>query len=299
MKRFWHAVLLLLAFFLVSLTIASLLELKGLDINAKIIVLPINGEISFDKQDGFFSLGFSADNAIQKLDALNKDTSVKGVILEIDSPGGSVVASKQLADKVKSMNKPIIALVKESAASGAYWVASSSDLIVADEMSIIGSVGVIGSYLQFSELMDKYGVEYERLVAGDVKDLGSPYKALTKEEKELLQSRINDIQKYFLNDVTNSRGLSKESVKKISDGSFYLGIEAKQLGLIDEFGNIDVAFNETKRLANVTDAKLQFMQQKPNLAAALSQFASKSSYVLGQGIGDSLKTLGKQELLSV
>lgn len=299
MRRFFHAMLLLLAFFLISFTIASLLELKGLDINAKIIVLPVNGEISFDKQDSFFSSGFSADDAIQKLDALNKDPSIKGIILEINSPGGSVVASKQLADKVKSMNKPVVALVKESAASGAYWVASSSDLIIADEMSIIGSVGVIGSYLQFSGLMNKYGVEYERLVAGDVKDLGSPYKPLTKEEKELLQSRINDIQNYFLNDVTNSRRLSKESVIKISDGSFYLGIEAKQLGLIDEFGNMDVAFNETKRLANVTDAKLQFMQQKSSLASALSQFTSKSSYVLGQGIGDSLKTLGRQELLSV
>jgi protease-4 len=197
------------------------------------------------------------------------------------------------------MDKPVVALVKESAASGAYWVASSSDLIIADELSIIGSIGVIGSYLQFSGLMDKYGVEYERLVAGDVKDLGSPYKELSKEEKALLQSRINEIQKYFLNDVTNSRKLSKESVAKISDGSFYLGIEAKQLGLIDEFGNMDVAFNETKRLANVTNAKLQFMQQRQSLTAALSQFTSKSSYVLGQGIGDSLKTLGRQELLSV
>lgn len=299
MKRFWHALLLILAFLAVSLTISSLLEFKGIDIAPKIVVLPVKGEISFDRQDGFFSTGFSADDAIQELDSLNEDSSVKGIILEIDSPGGNVVASKQLADKVKSLDKPVVALVKESAASGAYWIASSSDWIVADEMSIVGSVGVIGSYLQFSKLMEKYGVEYERLVAGSVKDLGSPYKELTKEEKELLESKLAEIQKYFLQDVASSRKLSPKNIDKISDGSFYLGIEAKDLGLVDEFGNIDIAFNATKKLANVKEARLEFIEQRSGLAAALSEFTSKSSYVLGRGVGDSLKTLGRQELLSV
>lgn len=298
MKRFWHTAILLLLFFLASAALSFLLEFKGIDVSPKVVVLPIKGEISFNSRDGFFSRGFSADDAIKSLDELNKDESVKGVILEIDSPGGNVVASKQLADKVKSLNKPVVSLVKESAASGAYWIASASDWIVADELSVIGSIGVTGSYLQFSELMKKYGVEYERLVAGDVKDLGTPYKELTTEEKKILQSRINEIQAYFVNDVASSRKLSAEIIKKINDGSFYLGEESKKLGLIDEFGNIDVAHNATKKLANVKEAKLVFIEKQPNLAQAISEFTSKFSYQIGKGIGDSF-LVSRDELLSV
>ena len=298
MKRWLHAFLLLGAFFLASLALSSLLEFKGIDVSPKIVVLPIKGEIQFDGGGGFFSRGFSAQDAIDRLDDINNDESVKGVILEIDSPGGSVVASKQLADKVKSMDKPVVALIKETGASGAYWVASSSDWIVADELSVVGSIGVLGSYLQFSGLMEKYGIEYERVVAGDVKDLGSPYKSLTKEERDILQSRLNEIQAYFVNDVASSRKLSTSVIKKINDGSFYLGKGAKELGLVDELGNIDVAYNATKRLSN-SEAKLVYLQQGPSLAEAISEFTSKSSYILGRGIGDGLNTLGRTKLLSV
>jgi len=299
MRMFWHVVILLLLFFLASVALSSLLEFKGIDISPKIIVLPIKGAIGFERGDGFFAKGFSVNAALKKLDEINKDGSVKGVILEIDSPGGAVVASKQLAAKVKSMDKPVVALVKESAASGAYWVASSSDWIVSDELSVIGSIGVIGSYLQFSDLMKEYGVDYERLVAGDMKDLGSPFKELTSEERKLLQTRLDEIHAYFMNDVALSRKISIESIKEISDGSFYLGREAKELGLVDEFGNMEIAFNATKRLADVKDARLVFVEQKPTFAEAISEFTSKSSYLLGRGVGDGLKISGRQELLSV
>lgn len=297
MRRVWRALLLLLLFFVVSVAIASLFDIDG--ISPKIVVLPIKGEIQFDGTESFFSSGFSSNDAIKKLNDINEDKSVKGVILEIDSPGGNVVASKQLADKVKSMDKPVVALVKESAASGAYWVASSSDWIVADELSVVGSVGVIGSYLQFSGLMGKYGVGYERLVSGDMKDIGSPYRELTPDEKKMMQLRIDQVHGYFANDVASTRRLSKNSIKKISDGSFYLGMEAKELGLVDEFGNIDVAFNATKGLANVTDAKLVYISRSRSLAEAISKFASESSYVMGRGIGDSFQVSARNELLSV
>lgn len=299
MKKFWQAALILLLFLIVSTITATLLGSKGIDITNKIVVVPIHGEIQFGENAGLFSNSFSADDLIKKLDAIDNDKSVKGVILEIDSPGGTVVASKQVADKVKSMNKPVVALIKETGASGAYWIASASDWIVADDLSVVGSVGVIGSYLQFSGLMEKYGVGYERLVAGEMKDIGSPYRELTPKEKELIQARINEIQQYFLKDVSSSRDLSPATVNKIRDGSFYLGADAKEMGLVDELGNIDDAYNAAKKLGNITDGRLVYMETDSGLLQALSQFSSKSSYFMGRGVGESLSVSAGNKFLSV
>ena len=107
--------------------------------------------------------------------------------MEINSPGGSAVASDEIATAVKNAKKPVISLIREVGASGGYWVASASDYIIANRMSITGSIGVISSYLEFSGLMEKYGVGYERLVAGENKDLLTPYKKLEADQKALVQ----------------------------------------------------------------------------------------------------------------
>jgi len=211
------------------------------------------------------------------------DNSIKAVVLEINSPGGTVIASRELANAVKNLGKPNVAVIREVGASGAYWIASSSNKIIADELSITGSIGVISSYLQFSGLMEKYGITYERLTAGEYKDLGTPYKELTRDERNLLQVKLDKIQEIFINEVKKNRNIT--DAKRISTGEFFLGIEAKELGLIDKFGNRETAIEEAKKLANLKSPKIVEFKEKRSLFDLLGKLSASNFYYMGKGIG--------------
>jgi protease-4 len=269
--------------FLVSTLIG--LTFGKVDLENKIKVIQINGIIGMDNK---FIKSSSTDKILEPLDKAKKDKTVKGVILEINSNGGTPVASKEIADKVKSLNKPVVAFVRGSALSGAYWIAASADKIVANELSLVGSIGVLGSYIQVSNLMDEYGLRYERIVAGKYKDTGSPLKEPTDEEKELLQKKVDMIQKYFLEEVKKDRKLSKDQIEKVKTAEFFLGMEAKELNLIDVFGNIDVAENVTKQLANITKAKIVKEKNKVSIIDYLTDYGMDASYNIGKGIAQNL-----------
>ncbi len=177
------------------------------DLNDKIAVITIDEPISIGKQSIPFQNQFSSQDIIENLDKASQDSTVKGIILEINSPGGTVVASKEIADRVKSMNKPVVSWIREIGTSGAYWIASSSDKIVADPLSITGSIGVISSYLEFAGLLKNYNVTYESLTTGKYKELGSPFKELSQEERAFLQSKLNQIHDYFVKEVAANRNL--------------------------------------------------------------------------------------------
>src|SRR3989344_9012865 len=146
--------------YLISLVTSKLLSVPSISevaISNGIAIIKIEGPITLKSSNQLFTEGSaSSDEIIENLNKAENNNGVKAIILEINSPGGTVVASKEIADKVKSIQKPTIALIREVGASGAYWIASSSDLIIADELSITGSIGVISSYLQFSGLLDNY-----------------------------------------------------------------------------------------------------------------------------------------------
>lgn len=255
------------------------------DFNDKIVVIPIKGPIFSADSDSIFLKSFSSETIIKQLEKLEEDSTVKGIILEIDSNGGTVLPSKEIADKVKEIEKPVVALVKGSAMSGAYWIASASDKIVADDLSLVGSVGVLGSFLQFKGLLDKYDVEYERIVGGEYKDMASPLKEFTDEEREIVQERVDKIHDYFLDEIQENRGLTFEQREEISDAKFFLGMEAKNLNLIDEIGGLDLAFNLTKELANITEAKMVRKEKESRFFNLFSKYSAFSSYNIGRGIG--------------
>lgn len=268
----------LFVFFSVSFAISSYLpKVNGYD---RIAVISIEGPISYNS--GYS--GVNAEKIIEYLDAAEKEITIKGVLLEINSGGGAVVASKQIADKVSKMNKPVVSVIKEVGASGAYWIASSSDVIVADPLSITGSVGVLGSYLEFAGLMDDYNVSYQRLVGGDLKDLGTPFKKLSPSEKNVMQSKINMIHKYFLNSVKENRNLT--SLSGINTGVFYLGGEAKELGLVDYLGGKELAVNITKQLIGVKDAKLVEFKTKKSFLSFLNSIAYDFGFGVKEGFVD-------------
>ncbi|MDP6642041.1 MAG: signal peptide peptidase SppA [Candidatus Nanoarchaeia archaeon] len=290
MSKFWFFIIVILLLWLLSFLISNVFKVE--DFGDKIAIIPIKGVITTDGFEDILRSGSASSTSIVKsIQKANSDSSVKGMILEINSPGGTVVASKEIANEIKKSNKPVVALIREVGASGAYWIASSSNKIIADPLSITGSIGVIGSYLEFSELMEEYGVGYERLVAGDLKDAGSPFRKLSEEEKSLLQSKLDIIHEVFIDEVAENRNLDKKTVRKIANGFFYLGKEAKELGLVDELGDKELAINITKELANVEEVNIVRYEEKRRLSDILSKISAYSFYFIGRGIGKELFSL--------
>lgn len=250
----------------------------------KIAVIPIKGVISTSNGDSsFFSQGgVSSGDIVGFIEQAGKDSQIKGIIININSPGGSAVASKEIVDAIKKTDKPVVALIREVGASGAYWVASATDYIIADPLSITGSIGVLGSYLEFSDLMSEYGVEYQKITSGKYKDLGNPYEDLSIEGREILLRKLKIIHDYFSDDVNKNRG---KDLSEYSQGLFYLGTEAKEAGLIDELGNKDAAVNKVKELANIKDYELVFYARQRSFFDVLSQLGNDFGFNVGRGVG--------------
>ena len=222
----------------------------------KIALLPIKGVITSERSPlGGMGMTSSVEIA-QLLGEIRGKRGIKALILEINSPGGSPYACKEIAEALKSVGKPVVAWLKEVAASGAYWIASAADVIVADSMSTIGSVGVTSIRPDFSKLLNKLGIDMDVVASGAHKTFSLPFKALTPEEKhedrQLRQEEIEIIQRSFLAEVKGSRHLTEEAAEQISSGKIYLGEQAKSLGLIDEFGGREKVFEIAAKQADIT-----------------------------------------------
>ena len=251
---------------------------------ANVAIIPIKGPIYGDADSGAFSSVTGSQDIIEQLDKAADNPSIKAIILEINSPGGSAVASEEIALKVASLNKTTVAWIREVGASGAYWIASATNHIVANRMSVTGSIGVISSYLEFAGFIERYNVTYQRLVAGERKDMGVPFRELPDDERAILQEKLNIIHGYFIDAVAENRGLDRAKVKNIADGSFFLGSEALGFGLVDELGGRNEAMAYIENTLNIT-AKAAVYQKKISFLEALAGIVSMQSFSVGEGIG--------------
>ena len=216
------------------------------DANCNTIGIEIRGCIMTYRPDSADSLLGSGENScdtitsseavVSKLKNATGDPNIKAVILEIDSGGGSPVGAEEIAAAVKALGKPSIAWVREGAGSAAYWVASAADTIIASANSDIGSIGVTISYVDNAKQNVKDGLTYNQLTTGKYKDTGSPDRALTADERSLIQRDLDIILKNFIQVVATNRNLSVEKVTALADGSTMLGRMALRNGLIDQLG---------------------------------------------------------------
>lgn len=206
-----------------------------------VALIPIEGEITGNGAQGFGASAVSSKDIVSFIEDADENSQIEVLLLEINSPGGSAVASDEIATAVKRVQKPVVAYIREAGASGAYWIASAADHIIANRMSITGSIGVLSSYLEFSGLMEKYGVSYEQLIAGERKEIGTPFKKLTDEERAILQHKLDKIHGFFIEEVAANRELKTSQVQKMATGEFFLGVEALELGLIDQLGGKEEA----------------------------------------------------------
>jgi len=168
---------------------------------------------------------------------------VVGVVLRIDSPGGSVASAQEGYDAVRALRetKPVVATFGNTAASAAYYIASGATTIVASPGTLTGSIGAIMEFPYVGPLAEKLGVDATVVKSGPFKDIGSPVRRLGGEERALLQKMVDDVLRQFVEAVASGRGLSVEQVRALADGRVFSGAQAKDAGLVDQLGGLELA----------------------------------------------------------
>lgn len=256
--------------------------------NGNIAVIPLVGPIYSEGISSTLSpASASAEKIVQFIEQADKASNIKAIVIDINSPGGTPVASDMITKALKSAKKPTYALIRDVGASGGYMVASAADEIIAYRMSITGSIGVIGSYLEFSGLMDKYGVGYERLVAGQYKDSGSPFRSLTEKERQIWQTQLDALHEIFIEEVAKNREMTIESVRELADGRVFVGDQALKLGLIDHTGG-EVRLKEMLKELLGEEPKYSVYKRQASLIDMLGGYSTKSMQSIGEGIGSTL-----------
>ncbi len=221
-------------------------------------MIPVKGTISDSSKDLSLSRKPSmVQTIVSQLRKAEKDKDIKAVILEIDSPGGSVTASDMLYHEIVRFKErsgvKLAAVMMGVAASGGYYIALPADFILAHPTSITGSIGVIFLRPNLSGLMGKIGLEVEVDKSGKNKDMGSPFRKATGEEQQIVQSLIDELAARFLTLVVSHRKLSDETKSKISSARIYAAEDALRLGLVDQVGYLDDAIKKTAQMTGLPE----------------------------------------------
>jgi protease-4 len=273
-------------------------------------LINLSGVISMDSSregGGLFKSDSNALSVRKALDSAAKNDSVKGVLLRINSPGGTVGMSQELNAAVTrvSKRKPIVVSMGDLAASGGYYTACAADKIVANPGTLTASIGVIISSFDFSQLMNKkLGVEAVTIKTGRFKDILSPYRKPTADDKALLQALINDSYQEFIRAIVAGRtkgitGLAQRNalvarIKAVADGRIVTGLQAKTVGLVDEIGDQDAAYTLLDKMAR---ARFQLHSSKKRLPLKTTDEGFNMSDLLG--ISSKGSSILPQEMLPV
>jgi len=190
---------------------------------------------------------------IENIKMFREDKDVKAIVLRIESPGGGVGPSQEIFHEVRKTikKKKVVTSMGAVAASGGYYIAAGTNGIVANPGTITGSIGVIMGYTNFQEIFRKIGLTPVVIKSGEFKDIGSPVREMTEKEKKILQNFVDRIHRQFVNDASKGRGIDPEKMMALADGRIFSGEEAKELGLVDRFGNLEDAVEWAGRLSGI------------------------------------------------
>ena len=239
-------------------------------------VINIEGTISEDGSDTY-----NHEYILNSIDAMENDSENKGIILYLDTPGGTVFASDEVYLKLKEYqektDRPVYASMQSMAASGGYYISACADKIYANRNTWTGSIGVtLGTMYDVSELLDALGVKTNTITSGKNKAMGSSVEEMTDEQREIYQSLVDEAYDQFVEIVANGRGMTVKEVKKIADGRVYTAKQAKVNGLVDEIGTFDEAVSDMKSTYNISSCKLEYFEspQSTSLSSLLSSLES-------------------------
>jgi len=256
----------------------------------KVAVVRVHGSISMSDAGGVFPEAATTPQKVKDmLDKAEQDSAVKAILVDINSPGGSVVASEEIARDIKSSSKPTVCWLGEIAASGGYYVASACDYIVADRATITGSLGVISVFPEYSKLLEKIGVNMTVIKAGEFKDFSTGFRPMSEEEKKMMEEVVLETYEFFIADMAQNRNLSVDYLKSISGGQVYTGKKALELGLIDEVDTRGRAIKKAGELGNI--------EGEPNVVeyrkgTFFQEFVGAAFQNLGYGLAKGLTERG-------
>ncbi|MDL1972295.1 MAG: signal peptide peptidase SppA [Deltaproteobacteria bacterium] len=229
----------------------------------------------------------SSNPTLNNLIKLGENKHIKAIVLRIDSPGGTVGPSQEIYLEIMRLRrkKPIVASLGSVAASGSYYIASAANKIVASPGTITGSIGVKMEFLNIQQLLNKLGLEPVVIKSGIFKDIGSPTRKMSKEERMLLERVIKDVHTQFVEAIAKGRGLPLDKVEEIADGRIFTGRRAKELGLVDRLGNLQDAIMLAAKLGGIRGKPgTFFLKRKESIwemfFSSLFEFLSKNEKIL-------------------
>ena len=233
----------------------------NVSLGEKVAVVDITGVIS------------RSDPTIKLIHTYRDDPSIKAIVVRIDSPGGSVAPVQEIYSELKKIEKPIVASMGGSAASGGYYVACAADTIFANPGTLTGSIGVIMQFTQLKGLYDKVGLGHQVIKSGDFKDTGSPFRELTEQERAVLQSTVDDVYNQFVDTIFEARGnhLTRDEIVELADGRIFSGKQALDSKLLDQLGNLHDAIKTAGELADIEgEPKVVRKEKKTSLLEQLT-----------------------------
>ncbi len=262
-RRTWAAVVLVVVILGLSLAACALLwRLAGragtasspsVGFGAAVGVIPVEGVIASGFPDSMTSTSGTvySGRVIEVLQQAEADSSVKAIVLRIDSPGGGVVGSDEIHQQMLVMTKPVVVSMGEMAASGGYFISAPADEIMANRNTLTGSIGVISQFIHLEEFLEKNGVSVTTIVSGEFKASGSMFEEMSAEDQAIWQGIIDDAFEDFVGVVAEGRGMPEAEVLELADGRVFTGEQALQVGLVDSLGNLPDAIARAAELGGI------------------------------------------------
>jgi len=270
----------------------------------KIILMDVSGVLSTKEKGSLLSFQKEVSIVSRVREELKKaagDNKIKGLIIRINSPGGTVTSSDIIYREISKFKEegkiPVVACIMELAASGGYYVALAADTIIAHPTSVTGSIGVIALKFNAKGLMEKIGIEDETIKAGDKKDLWSPFRSSTEEEREILQNMLNNFHERFMSVVAKGRkDLTMGQIKMLADGRVFSAEQAVKEKLVDEIGYLDDAIELVKKKAGIDKARVIVYHRpysyKNNIYSRAMSSDFKNINLLNLDLGGILDSMG-------
>lgn len=219
---------------------------------------------------------FDSNEFIKTMDKYKDNHKVKAFIIQINSPGGVIGPTQQIYRYIKDLKVPVYAAMDSVAASGGYYIAAACKKIYTLPGTLTGSIGVMLQLSNFKELLDKIGINVVTVKSGRYKDIGSPYKEISEDEKMILQETIDDLYAQFINDIKDNRQIDNETIMQYADGRVFTGAKAIKLGFADKVGTTEDAFNDLKKVLKDPNLKLyKHKEEKKFLEKLVSKLPFK------------------------
>lgn len=250
----------------------------------KIAVIYAEGTINYFEDSKKINEIITPEKIQKELAIAEKSDDIKGVVIRVNSPGGSALASDIIYNSIKNMTKPVYISMGGVAASGGYYISAAGDKIYADKETLTGSIGVITMIPNISELLKKAEINYSVISKGKYSDMGSLVRDLTEDEKDKIRASSLKVYEEFVDRVAEGRNMTREEVLKSAEGRVWLGEEAKEIGLVDEIGGIEKAVGDLALSFGLEDYKVVESLKEEKIESVIKNYLPK--YLMAQIIGD-------------